>query len=145
MITTLKKIPPIAIFQKHGTICACNCNQRAPRKCNERAALRTAKMQPVCRGQRIASRTTTNQRITQMQPVCRGPRIASRTTTEQLIAQMQPVCRGPHIVSRTTTEQRIAQMQPVCRGPRIARRTWVTRPPRSAHASQYFALVWFGS
>ena len=35
-------------------------------------------------------------------------------------------------------------MQPVRRGPRIASRTTTAhRPPRSAHASQYFALVSF--
>ena len=99
-----------------------------------RTLQRIAQMQPVSRGQRIASRTTTAQHIAQMQPVRRGPCIASRTTTSQCIAQMQPVRRGPRIASRTTTTQRIAQMQPVRRGPRIASRTTTAhRPPHTGN------------
>jgi hypothetical protein len=81
-----------------------------------------------------------------MQPVRRGQRIASRTTTTQRIAQYNdrashPV-QLPRIASRTTTAQRIAQMEPVRRGPRIASRTTTAhRPPRSAHRLVSFRLV----
>ena len=52
-------------------------------------------MQPVRRGPRIASRTTTAQRIAQMQPVRRGPRIARRTRVTR------PPRMGPHTLRST--------------------------------------------
>ena len=85
LLEPLGSIKPLVLSKakKHGTACACNCNQRAPCKCNERAAQRTVQMQPVRRGLRIASR--------------RGPRIASCTTTAQRANATSPQ-RSAHIV-----------------------------------------------
>ena len=88
-------------------------------------------MQPVRASHPVQRLRSASHPVQRPRIALRGPRIASRTTTAQRIAQMQPVRRGPRIVSRTTTAHR---------PPRSAH-----RPSRSAHASQYFALVSFGS
>jgi hypothetical protein len=63
-------------------------------------------MQPVRASHPVQRLRSASHPVQRPRIALRGPRIASRTTTAQRIAQMQPVRRGPRIVSRTTTAHR---------------------------------------